>query len=232
MATNYAIERSHQSRYVHTLTFAGDGVCLAAQVDYPRTPPNYSGTYPLLFMLHHAGCHPLEHYAHFAHIGLESGFIVFRWDKRGSGRSGAGGRGSTTQDAVNAYEIALEQQKIDPRRTVIVAPAEGGLMLAESFGLFARIQKPSGVILAGNMLDADHISAIDAPVLVISGENDWMDWRAYGPQAAAAHKVRHEHSANFFLAKGADRGLMVEQNDRLGFHKGARQAIKSWLADL
>jgi pimeloyl-ACP methyl ester carboxylesterase len=82
------------------------------------------------------------------------------------------------------------------------------------------------------MLDADHIRAISAPVLVISGEQDWMDWRTYGPQAAAAHKARHDHGATFFLAKGADRGLMLEQDERVAFHKGARQAIKSWLTAL
>lgn len=232
MATNYVIERSRQSQFTRPLTFAGDGVRLAGQIDYPQTPPDYSATYPLLFMLHHAGCHPLDHYAHYAHIALGSGHAVFRWDKRGSGRSGAGGRGSTTQDAVNAYEIALEQEHIDPRRAVILAPAEGSLMLAESYGLFARLQAPKGVILAGNMLDPQKILAIEAPVLVISGEKDWLDWQKFGEQALKAHRSLYPDKSQFVLAKSADRSLKIEKDGRFAFHKGARKAIESWLATL
>jgi len=97
------------------LTFAGDNVRLAGQLDYPDRPKPEQG-YPLLFVLHHAGCNARADYGHYARMGLMKGYAVFRWDKRGMGRSGASGRGSTTQDAVNAYEIALSQPGINRRR--------------------------------------------------------------------------------------------------------------------
>jgi uncharacterized protein len=232
MAANYVIERSQQGGLARTLYFAGDGVRLAGQIDYPFSAPDYTGTFPLLFTLHYAGCHPLDRYAHYADIGLNNGYTVFRWDKRGSGRSGSGGKGSTTQDAVNAYETALDQQGVDPRRAVILAPAEGGVLLAESYGLFARLNPPKGVILAGNMLDPHKILAIDAPVLVISGEKDWLDWNIYGQQAAQAHAATYNHGSRFVLAKGANRFLMYDHRGEPTFHMDAKRAIESWLASL
>ena len=104
-------------RHTREITFAGDGVPLSGQIDYPQTPAPVAG-YPLVFILHHAGCNAREDYQHYADAALRGGFAVMRWDKRGTGRSGAGGRGSTTQDAVNAYEAALEQPKIDREHVI------------------------------------------------------------------------------------------------------------------
>ena len=47
-----------------------------------------------------ANCHRQLHYAD---VALEAGYAVFRWDKRGTGRSGSGGLGSPIEDAVKAY---------------------------------------------------------------------------------------------------------------------------------
>ena len=65
-------------------------------------------------MLHHACCNTREDYNDYAEVALANGYAVFRWDKRGTGRSGDSGRGSTTQDAVNAYDIALAQPDVNP----------------------------------------------------------------------------------------------------------------------
>jgi len=44
--------------YSEEVVFAGDQVRLAGQIDYPLPSP-YQNTFPLLFMLHHAGCDDL-----------------------------------------------------------------------------------------------------------------------------------------------------------------------------
>src|SRR5687768_15080584 len=121
MTSNQAIPGTTLLQTLHTtreLRFAGDGVLLAGQIDYPLTPRPAAG-YPLLFILHHAGCNTRDCYHDYAEMALETGFAVFRWDKRGTGRSGAGGRGSVTQDAVNAYEVAMEQPNVDRHRVVV-----------------------------------------------------------------------------------------------------------------
>jgi len=232
MASNYVLERALQTQNSREISFAGDGVRLAGQMDYPSAPPDSSGTYPVIFILHHAGWHNREDYAHYARLALSCGFAVFRWDRRGTGRSGAGGYGSTTQDAVYAYETALDQPQIDPRRTVILAQSEASLMLGESYGLFARVQPPLGVILAGNMLPPSGITAIDTRVQVLVGENDWFDWHSYARDAVAAHNGTYNHGATFYVAQDANRMLLVDKNDNLALHFGAMKFIRDWLLDL
>src|SRR5215212_8223910 len=115
MASNQVAELLLSVHAPTEVIFAGDEVRLAGQIDYPDTPRPQDG-YPLLFVLHHACCTSREDYSEYAEIALANGYAVFRWDKRGTGRSGDSGRGSTTQDAVNAYDIALTQPDINRKR--------------------------------------------------------------------------------------------------------------------
>jgi len=215
--------------YSQELIFAGDGVRLAGQMDYP-VPPSRSKSFPLVFILHHAGCEDREGYQAFADIGLQSNYAVFRWDKRGTGRSGAGGRGSTTQDAVNAYEIALEQPYIDRHRVVILAQDAGTGLLGSSFGLFARVQQPNGVILATNMLDADDVLAIESRLLVVMGQHDWNPWQQYGKAVCDAHNAAYHHGASYYVAPYANRMLVDPRTNRL--HFGVENGIMDWLQAL
>lgn len=213
------------------LVFAGDKVRLAGQIDYPQAAPP-TGGYPLLFILHHTGGHTREAYQDFAEVGLGAGYAVFRWDKRGTGRSGGGGRGSTTQDAVNAYEIALEQPFINHAYTVILAPGSGTMLLGNSYGLFARIQNPHGVLLTGNMLDEQAILAIDTRLKIIMGGDDWRPVETFGQAACDAHNQTYRHGAGFFVAPYADRYLMDTRQTPPVFHQEARLVIHDWLESL
>ncbi|MFW5691016.1 MAG: alpha/beta hydrolase family protein [Chloroflexota bacterium] len=231
MAVSYVIEGSCQQTRMRQLAFAGDGVRLAGQIDYPTTPRPPDRGYPLVFMLHHVGWNSREDYRHYTLTALNIGHAVFRWDKRGTGRSGASGRGSATQDAVNAYETALEQPDVDFRRAVILAQNEGSLMLGSAFGLFARIQRPAGVILAGNMLNKDAIAAIDAPLFIAQGERDWHRWEQFARDAATAHRERLPYGAEYYVANNADRMLMTGE-EKPTFHYGAVLKIQDWLKRL
>lgn len=212
------------------LMFAGDTVVLAGQIDYPVTPRPESG-YPLIFVLHHAGCNTRDCYNHYTELALECGFAVFRWDKRGTGRSGAGGRGSTTQDAVNAYEVAVDQEHINPRRVVILAQGAGTGLLGSSFGLFARVQPPSGVILVSNLLDQDSIVAVEAPVLVVMADSDFNPCSIYAEEACKAHSVAYKYGAQYYIAESADR-MLAELGTGASFHRGARKIMQDWLRNI
>jgi hypothetical protein len=225
MASNYVLE-SVKTGYTHELVFAGDGVRLAGQLDYPA-PPTGSRTFPLIFILHHAGSDDRSGYQAFADIGLEAGYAVFRWDKRGTGRSGAGGRGSTTQDAVNAYEVALEQPRIDRRRVIILAQDAGTGLLGSSFGLFARVQPPYGVILATNTLGEEEALAIESRLLIVVGQNDWNPWQKLGKTVCDTHNAAYKHGASYYVAPYADRMLIDPRTNRL--HFGVRNTITDWL---
>lgn len=220
---------SIKMRYTTDLVFAGDGVRLAGQIDYPARPLR-SRSFPLVFVLHHAGPEDRDGYEAFAELGLEAGYAVFRWDKRGTGRSGAGGRGSTTQDAVDAYEVALAQPYVDPRRVVILAQDAGAGLLGSSFGLFARVQHPRGVILATSTLDENEVLAIEANLLIVMGQHDWNPWRSYGKAACDAHNAAYKYGATYYAAPYADRMLIDPRTNCL--HYGAQNMMLDWLQTL
>lgn len=218
-----AIERTKE------IIFAGDNVRLSGQIDYPSSASPHDG-FPLVFILHHAGCENRDWYMRYAQIALQCGYAVFRWDKRGTGRSGGSGRGSTTQDAVNAYEIALEQPFINHQRTVILAQGAGTALLGSAYGLFARIQNPYGVILASNMLDEEAILAIDTRVEIVMSDGDWNPWQKYGEAACESHNRSYRHGASFYFIPNADRKLIDLRDNTL--HAEAAGVMKYWLQTL
>jgi uncharacterized protein len=199
---NATLETAHTEE----VRFAGDGVALAGQIDFPDTSRPVEG-YPLIFVLHHAGYNTREAYAPYSEIGRTCGYAVFTWDKRGTGRSGASGKGSTTRDALHAYHAAVSHHDINPQRIIIVAVGAGTTLLGAAFNEFAHLQRPAGVILAGNMLDPQAVLAINAPVQIIVGENDWTPWQLFGKAAAKAHNAAYPHGAAFYLAECADRTM-------------------------
>jgi uncharacterized protein len=229
MAANYYLESTTKTNQVREIIFAGDGVRLAGQVDYPATPPLADG-FPLIFVLHHAGGNTRADYEHYACIGLECGYAIFRWDKRGTGRSGAGGRGSTLQDAIKAYEVALQQPHVNPNRVIILAQGEGTLMLSDLFGSLHKLQQPYASLLVGNLLDQRDILALDTRVKIIIGESDWISWQEYGKKACDAHNACYHYNSSFSVAHHADRMLIDTRNRSI--HIGAKHIIKDWLTSL
>jgi alpha-beta hydrolase superfamily lysophospholipase len=224
MTANQVVERPRTVE----LDFAGDHVRLSGQIDYPDSPPPPDG-FPLLFVLHHAGCESRDWYWPFAQLGLQGGFAVFRWDKRGTGRSGAGGRGSATQDAVNAYEIALNQPFINHHNVVILAQDAGTALIGDAYGLFARIHQPQAVILASNMLDEKAILAVGTRVMILNAEADWNAWQQYARATSFAHKHVYSYGADYYVIPGTvDRKLIEDET----LPPTARTILSDWFHDL
>jgi alpha/beta superfamily hydrolase len=208
--------------------FAGDEVRLAGQMDYPVTSQTPSG-FPLLFVLHYAGSTTRDDYQGLAAVALECSYAVFRWDKRGTGRSGGSARGSAVQDAVNAYAVALEQPGINRRRVVVAAYGAGTSLLGSAFGLFARLQHPHAALLIANKLDSDAILALDCPVQIVAGDAELTPWKPYAEEASLSHRRTYAHGAAFALASGADHLLRLPNGE---LHSGARDVIRAWLERL
>lgn len=224
MTANRVVERPRTVE----LDFAGDHVRLSGQIDYPDAPPPPDG-FPLLFVLQHAGCESRDWYWPFAQLGLQAGFAVFRWDKRGTGRSGAGGRGSATQDAVNAYEIALDQPFINRYNVVILAQDAGTALIGDAYGLFARVHKPQAVILASNMLDEKAILAIETRVMILMAENDWNAWQQYARATSFAHRREYAYGSDYYVIPGkVDRKLIEDES----LPPTARTILADWFRDL
>lgn len=208
------------------LFFAGDGVRLAGQVDYPNSPATNRG-YPLIFIIQHATCTSRQGYAHVAKFGAAVGMAVFRWDKRGTGASGADSNGSVAVDTVQAYKTAISQSLVDRNRVVILAQNEGAILLSEAFADFAAIQQPRGVLLMGNMLDETQILSIKAPVHIVMSKNDWNAWQIYGQAASETHSKRYGWQSTYYVAPNTNRRLMYTNGGT--FHRGAEDNIKEWL---
>jgi uncharacterized protein len=225
MVMLYTLERAEVAR-TEEIVFAGDWVRLSGQIDYPHPEP-YQTTFPLLFVLHHAGYEAREGYQHLVDCAMQAGYAIFRWDKRGTGRSGASGRGSTTQDAAYAYETALSLPHVDRRHVVVMAQDASTGMLGNSFGLFARIQHPYGVVLATNTLDEETVQAIDSRLLILMGQQDWNPWQYYARTVSETHKHTAKHGSSYYVAPFADR-MLYDVRDGL-FHAGVQNALQDWL---
>lgn len=209
--------------------FAGDHVRLAGQLDLPdSTPP--AGGFPLLFILPYAFSNAREDFDEYARIASQTGYALFRWDKRGTGHSGSGGRGSTTQDAVNAYEIALSQPEINRKLAIILAVGAGTGMIGNAYGLFARIQRPAGVLMVANQLNPDEVLAVDTEIHILMSNEDWNPPETFGSAAALAHRRTYPYGAGFTLVRDSNRMLMVEYADGTPhLHEDARRVMIAWL---
>ncbi len=214
---------------VREVMFAGDRVCLAGQIDYPNCPPPEVG-YPLLFILPNACCTGRHNFNQHRRIGNRAGFAVFRWDKRGTGRSGSGGEGFPQQDTLQAYKTALEQADVDPTRLVIWAQTDASLLLGEHYDRFKSIQPPRSIILNGNMLDEKAILNIDAQLSFVSGERDWNLPARYTIKTSCTHNKHHRLGSRAYVASCADRKLIDSRSQR--FHAEAETIIQDWLSDL
>jgi uncharacterized protein len=210
------------------IVFAGDHVRLAGQTDYPdlRTPPN---GFPLLFLLPHTGGNTRESAAEFAEIGVRAGYAIFRWDRRGTGRSGASGSGSATRDAVEAYATALEQPQINRRDVIIIAHGAGTGLLGSTYATFARVQPPRAALLIASLLDPQAIQSLDTRIHIIQGENDWNSWQVYSQAACRAHREVYGHGATYTMLPGLDHDLMSHDPGCPGLHPLTRSAVADWL---
>jgi uncharacterized protein len=213
----------------HEVIFAGDNIRLAGQIDYPNQPIP-AGGYPLLFILQNACCTSRHGFDHHKQIGNQAGFAVFRWDKRGTGRSASGGLGNAEQDAIKAYQTAIQQADINPNRVVIWTQTDASLLLSENYENFKAIQNPIGIILSGNMLDENEILKLDTRIFCLTGERDWNLASRYAIKTAITHEEHYQLGSNSYIAKFADRKLIDTRNNM--FHTGAEAIIKDWLTDL
>lgn len=226
MVTNHTENALPSVGTSETVSFAGDDVRLAGQIDYPMGVAPAAG-FPLIFIIQHATCNSRKEFEHITKLGTELNAAVFRWDKRGTGSSGSGGSGSITQDTLGAYRAVVTRPDIDAARVVVYAQNEGTMLFAEVYKQFRQICKPRGAVLAGNMLDEKAILALDIPLHIIVSKNDWNAWQIYAEAAADAHAEKYKLTPSFYVATNTNRRLMYTNGGT--FHRGAETSMKHWL---
>jgi pimeloyl-ACP methyl ester carboxylesterase len=213
--------------------FASQGVTLAGELDLPLG----DAPAPLVFVIHHSGPVDRDSYGYLAELLVAEGYAVFRFDKRGTGMSGGEYGCCESEDVLAAYRAATAQDGVDPCNVFIVAQSVGTQYLAERFEEYVRAHPPRGVVLLSNLLDADSIDVIAAPVhIIISDSEPEVD--QLGRAAAKAHRDTYSFGASYYVAEHTEHTLFdvragpIDWNDPewpRRYHRGAMQSLIEWL---
>ncbi len=213
--------------------FASQGATLAGELDLP--PSN--GQAPLVFVIHHSGPVDRDAYGYLAELLVPEGYAVFRFDKRSTGASGGEYGCCESEDALAAYRTAVTQDGVDRQNVFIVAQSIGTQHLAEHFEFYAQAQQPRGIVLLSNLLDADGIKAIAAPVHIIVSDSE-TNLEEIGQTAAEAHEAAHPFGASYYVADNTEHNLFdtssgsIDWNDPdwvQRYHRGAIRSLIDWL---
>jgi alpha/beta superfamily hydrolase len=213
--------------------FDSQGITLAGELDLPLG----NAAAPLVFVIHHSGAVERDSYGYLAELLVKEGYAVFRFDKRGTGMSDGEYGCCESDDALAAYRAATAQDDIDRNNVFIVAQSVGTRHLANRFPAYARMRPPQGVVLLSNLLDADSIGAIAAPVHIIVADSE-PEVEALGPRAAEAHRSQYPMGASYYVADHAEHTLFDVQAGPIDwsdpewthrYHRGAMESLIDWL---
>ncbi len=212
---------------------AQDGTPLAGQLDLPDAAPPH----PTVVVLHHSG--PVDRcaYDYMAQLLVENGFAVFRFDKRGTGRSGGVYGCCEADDAVAAWRAAA-QPGVDTERLYLMAQSLGTRIAADRFAEIAAIQPPRGLLLLSSLLDGGDLERLSGPILLVLSASE-PNLAANGEEAAERYR-RSGGAIRLYVAEGTEHTLFDTTEGPLNwddpawrsrFHTGAAGAIVGWLRE-
>lgn len=212
---------------------SGD-VQLAGELDLPGGVERA----PLVVVIHHSGPVTRDAYGYLAELLVGDGMAVFRFDKRGTGRSGGVYGCCESDDALAAYAAAVSQPGVDSERVFIVAQSVGTRFLAERFSEFQAVRPPRAVALLSNLLGPDTVTAVAAPALIVVAASE-PDLQTIGSAAAEAHAAAVTGGTDLYIAEGAEHSLFdvragpIDWSDPAWverYHRGAMARLRQWLA--
>jgi alpha-beta hydrolase superfamily lysophospholipase len=210
-------------------------VTLAGELDLPLGRRNTPA--PLVFVIHHSGPVNRDSYGYLAELLVKEGYAVFRFDKRGVGKSGGQYGCCEGDDALAAYRAAVLQEDIDRCNVFIVAQSIGTRHLAEQFEQYVQTQPIRGVALLSNLLDKDSVGAIAAAIHIVVSDSE-PNLEEIGRLAAKAHRNTHPFGASYYVAEHTEHTLFdirsgpIDWNDpewTQRVHRGAMQSLTDWL---
>jgi pimeloyl-ACP methyl ester carboxylesterase len=215
--------------------FISQSVTLAGELDLPIG----DSPVPLAFVIHHSGPVPRDAYGYLAEILIGEDYAVFRFDQRGTGLSAGEYGCCESEDALAAYRAAVEQDGIDRCNIFIIAQSIGTQHLADRFDDYAHIQPPRGVVLLSNVLHADQIGAIAAPVHIIVSDSE-PGLESVGRAAVEAHQAKYPFGASYYVADHTEHTLFDIQAGPIDwsnpewtrrYHRGAMQSLIGWMKE-
>ena len=135
---------------------SSDGTALVGQVDWPKGVNNP----PFVFIIQHSGPVDRNAYQYLAALLVPEGYAVFRFDKRGNGKSGGTYGCCEEEDALAAYWAAVNLSGYDPERIFIIAQSIGTEILAQRYDDFINLHPVRGVVLLSSLLEGKEILSI------------------------------------------------------------------------
>lgn len=214
---------------------SSDGTWLAGQFDWVKGNKKV----PLVFIIHHSGPVDRDSYQYMAAFLVPAGYSVFRFDKRGTGSSEGTYGCCEAEDALAAYEAAIQQTYKPLPKVFIIAQSIGTQILAERYEDFEKVHPPDSVILLSNLLEGEEIIPIKAKVhIIISDQEPHLE--KIGVEAANAHNRVHQSGASVFIAENTEHTLFditqgpIDWNDPrwpYRFSQSAKESILGWLGN-
>lgn len=224
------------TREQREVRFVSNGVTLAGELDLSLD----QDPAPLVFIIHHSGPVTRDAYGYMAELLVEEGFSVFRFDKRGVGKSGGEVGCCEAEDALAAYQAAATQEGIDPNFVFIVAQSIGTEHLADRFSDFVAVHPPRGVVLLSNLLGPDRITAVEAPIHVIVSDSE-DNLTAVSADATTAHRQARPDGATYYIAEQSEHTLFDSTDGPIDwsdpgwvkrYHRGAMQSMIDWIRNV
>lgn len=216
------------------VAFRSGDVQLAGELDLPSGVERA----PLVVIIHHSGPVTRDAYGYLAELLVGDGMAVFRFDKRGTGRSGGVYGCCESDDALAAYAAAVSQPGVDVERVFIVAQSVGTRFLAERFPELQAVRPPRAVALLSNLLGPDTVTSVAAPALIVVAASE-PDLQTIGPAAAEAHAAALNGGTDLYIAEGAEHTLFDVRDGPIDwgdpawverYHRGAMSRLRQWLA--
>jgi pimeloyl-ACP methyl ester carboxylesterase len=212
---------------------SSDGTALAGQVDWPKGVQNP----PLVFIIQHSGPVDRDAYQYLAALLVPEGYAVFRFDKRGNGKSGGSYGCCEGEDVFAAYQAAVGLSGYKPDRVFIIAQSIGTEILARQYDDFTNLQPVRGVVLLSSLLEGEEVVRIESPVFIIVSDSE-PDLQAITEASVNAHRQKFSSGASYFIAPHTEHTLFdvsqepidwSDPNWPLRFSIDAAESLLFWL---
>ena len=181
---------------------SSDGTALTGQVDWPKGL-NHP---PLVFIIQHSGPVDRDDYQYLAVLLVPEGYAVFRFDKRGNGKSGGTYGCCEEEDVLAAYRAAVNLSGYDPERIFIIAQSIGTKILARRYDDITNLHPARGVVLLSSLLEGKEILSIKSPVFIIVSDGE-PELQAITEVAVDAHRQQYNFGAGYFIAPHTEHTL-------------------------
>jgi SAM-dependent methyltransferase len=201
------------------ITFKSEGTLLEGTFDFPVTKKKC----PSILLVHGWGdidrdgdsteWGPIQNFKAFAKVFTKNGIAVYRYDKRGVGKSKGKKNAYSTQkrllikDIVKAFNVMYLQNVVDKDNLFLLGQSQGSELITKAYEEIKRIVKPKGLIFISCVIKKSTALNIDTPMLAINGVYDWNNYLNVCRSPIAAQRNKYKFNSYYYIAPYCDHGV-------------------------